>query len=303
MSGIYNILIDDRLYKKVEPKIKRKELLVFGFLSAMIIVLSLIGTIATFVYTSVIFKNLIVASIASIFMLLVVFNLVRLLIITSITAYHTKLGIFQLDHSLIFDNIKMSEDEEKDQLKILEVVNRKKESLRNISKTKGSYNKNLEQRITFIIKLIILTFLALIFATGIELLIFSNQLNEAFEAIKLLYADQPESWMLSRALNPNEGNFYILNTNSILLAIDVLNFGLGWIKYLLDVAFIILFIIPLLISFKSNKIFDSNYVRELALHEVSVSYYSYLIKERACEKISESIRSYNLKNMLPEPEK
>jgi hypothetical protein len=197
----------------------------------------------------------------------------------------------------------MSEDEEKDQLKILEVVNRKKESLRNISKTKGSYNKNLEQRITFIIKLIILIFLALIFATGIELLIFSNQLNEAFEAIKLLYAEQPESWMLSRALNPNEGNFYILNTNSILLAIDVLNFGLGWIKYLLDAAFIILFIIPLLISFKSNKIFDSNYVRELALHEVSVSYYSYLIKERACEKISESILSYNLKNMLPEPEK
>jgi hypothetical protein len=303
MIGIYNILIDDRLYKKVEPKIKRKELLVFGFLSAMIIVLSLIGTTATFVYTSVIFKNLIVASIASIFMLLVVFNLVRLLIITSISAYHTKLGIFQLDHSLIFDNIKMSEDEEKDQLKILEVVNRKKESLRNISKTKGSHNKNLEQRITFIIKLIILTFLALIFATGIELLIFSNQLNDAFEAIKLLYADQPESWMLSQALNPEGGNFYILNTNSILLAIDVLNFGLGWMKYLLDAAFIVLFITPLLISFKSKKIFDSNYVRELALHEVSVSYYSYLIKERACENISESILSYNLKNMLPEPEK
>lgn len=303
MIGIYNILIDDRLYKKVEPKIKRKELLVFGFLSAMIIVLSLISAIATFVYTSVIFKNLIIATIVSFFMLLVIFNLVRLLIVTSITAYHTKLGVFQLDHSLIFDNIKMSEDEEKDQLKILEVVNRKKESLRIISKTKGSHKKNLEQRITFVIKLIILTFLALIFATGIELLIFSNQLNDAFEAIKLLYADQPESWMLSQALNPEGGNFYILNTNSILLAIDVLNFGLGWMKYLLDAAFIVLFITPLLISFKSKKIFDSNYVRELALHEVSVSYYSYLIKERACEKISESILSYNLKNMLPEPEK
>jgi hypothetical protein len=65
----------------------------------------------------------------------------------------------------------------------------------------------------------------------------------------------------------------------------------------------LLFVIPLFITYKSSRVFDSSYVKELALHEVSISYYSYLVKERACEKITESVLEYNLEHLVKSSEK
>lgn len=296
MIGIHRILIDDSLYQKAEQEAKKKEIFIFFCLSAMIVVLSIIAAVSTFVYISIVFKSVLIAISTAIFMFLVIFNLIRLMFITSITAYHTKIGVFQLDHSIAFEDIRFGVDEEKDEIKIHEAVNKKKEALRNLSRTKGSYSPDFAQRISFLFKIFFLSFLAIIFATGIELLIFSPQLNQAFISIRELFANKPDSWILTQAI-PAADNYLILDTNSILLAIDMLYAGLGITKFLIDLVFVLLFVIPLVIIYRSKKIYDSNYVRELVLSEVSISYYHYLITERACDKISEKIMKYDLNYM------
>ena len=298
MAGMHNILIDERLFKKVDPEIRKKEIFVFSCLSAMVIILALLSGLSTFVYISIVFKNYLIGGFSAAFITLVMFNLIRLMIITSLNAYHTKLGSYHLDHTIIYDKIKFDKKNEEEDIKIQEAVYDKKENLRNLSMTKGNYKPDTAQRITFLFKVFSLSFLALIFATGIEILIFSAQLNESFADIRTVLANNPDSWVYSKALNPELGNFLIINTHSILLAIDVLYSGLGWIKYLIDAIFILLFIIPIVIIYRSKKVYESSYIKELALHEISISYYHHLHTERYCEILHENIMDFNLEHLI-----
>lgn len=294
MFGIHGILIDDRLFKKIESEVRKKEIFIFSCLSAMVVVLALIAGLSTFVYLSIVFKSYFIGSVSAVFMSLVIFNLLRLMIITSLNAYHSRLGTFHLNHSLAYDELKFDLKNETEDIKIQELVNDKKEHLRILSQTKGKYRSDLSQRITFVFKILSLSFLALIFASGVEIFIFSSQLNEAFANVRTMLSTEADSWIYSKALNPDEGEFIIINTHSILLAIDVLYFGLGWKKYLIDAIFIMIFIIPIVIIYRSRIVYESNYIKELALHEISISYYHHLHKEKACAEIHEKIVNYNL---------
>ena len=297
MKAFYSILVEDDLYDKIDPDLKKEELKVFAFLGAMLMVLSLISGISIFLYITVIFKNIYIALSVALVTILIIYNLIRLLLVTSISAYHTKLGNYQLNHTMIYEDVKLEGNEEADNLKILETVNQKKENLRKLSAATGLYRIDFAHKINFIVKLIILSFLAIVFATGVELLIFSIQLNESFEAIRNLFANNPDSWIVKEALKADD-NYIILNTNSILFAINMLSSGLGWFKLIFDAVFVLLFTIPTVIVHKSSRIYDSSYVRELALHELSITYYHHLHKERFCKKIEEEILNYDLSYLL-----
>jgi hypothetical protein len=294
MYALHKILIDERLLQKTDPQKKDQELLVFSILGLMIIIISILGSLSTFIYCLLIFKNIIIAASASFFLFLVLFNLSRLMLITSINAYHTKLGVFHFEHELAYESYHGQDNTIVKDLKFQEIVNDKKDRLRKHAETNGRYRPSFVQRITFLLKLGFFAFLAIFFANGIELLLFSGQLNEAFDMIREIYVNQPDSWLIKKALTPDEKGFWILNSNSILLSINVLSMGLGWWKTATDIVFVLIFTIPLLLTYRSRRIFDSNYVRELALHEITISHYHHLMTDDACKRIENELLGMQL---------
>ena len=70
--------------------------------------------------------------------------------------------------------------------------------------------------------------------------------------------------------------------------------GLGWWKTAVDIVFVLIFTIPLLLTYRSRRIFDSYYVRELALHEITISHYHHLMTEDACKHIERELLGIQL---------
>jgi serine/threonine protein kinase len=98
--------------------------------------------------------------------------------------------------------------------------------------------------------------------------------------------------LVENLLNPANGSsFSVLNTNSLLLALEILSKGLGYWKVLIDFIFILIFLLPLIIVIKSKEIKQSEYVRELALSELSITFYHYLHTQKLCKKIERDIKS------------
>jgi hypothetical protein len=138
----------------------------------------------------------------------------------------------------------------------------------------------------------ILTIIALVFANGLELFLFNNQINEVLNDLLRLYTAKNETWLVENLLNPANGSsFSVLNTNSLLLALEILSKGLGYWKVLIDFIFILIFLLPLIIVIKSKEIKQSEYVRELALSELSITFYHYLHTQKLCKKIERDIKS------------
>jgi hypothetical protein len=137
--------------------------------------------------------------------------------------------------------------------------------------------------------------IALVFATGLELFLFRGPINETLDAVKWLLAkDQPDSYLLLEVLTPREGQGFIwLNSNSLLYLIQVITAALGHWKLVLDVFFLLFFLMPLFLIFRSREILFGSYVQELALHEIAISHYHFLKTQKFCNQISEDILKAN----------
>jgi hypothetical protein len=107
-----------------------------------------------------------------------------------------------------------------------------------------------------------------------------------------LYSAKNETWIVENMLTPASGtDFYIVNTNSLLLSLDILGQGLGYWKLLIDLIFITIFLLPLVIVFKSKEIKQSEYVRELALSELTITLYHYIHAQKLCRIILNEIKA------------
>jgi hypothetical protein len=93
---------------------------------------------------------------------------------------------------------------------------------------------------------------------------------------------------------PNGGEFKLFHCSSLLLIIDVLKAGLGYWKIVLDLLVLAIFLLPLVLIFKSREIQLGYYIRELALHEVSISFYHYLKSQKRCVEILNEVNSQDL---------
>jgi len=150
--------------------------------------------------------------------------------------------------------------------------------------------------LTMTLRVVILSIIALVFATGIELFIFKNQINDVLLQLKSQYIIHGETWMVVNILTPSPNDqFYIFNANSLLLAIDILERGLGYWKVVMDIIFLVIFLIPLALVFKSKEIKQSEYMRELALSEITITFYHYLHTQRLCQKIIQDLKNKEIK--------
>jgi hypothetical protein len=286
--------IDSDLLKKVDPKQNERQTFIMSSLAIMLFALSLIVFISSTVFTLIIFHNIIISIIASIFLSVIIFNLYRLLVITALDVSETTLEKYYADHYMHYhEYISRNQDfgnitdEDIDNL-----VNKAKNDLREKTSINFESNNKKNLFLTHGLRIFILSIIAIVFANGIELFIFNNEINIVLNDLLDFYLLKNDTWYTNNILKPSQGDqFYIINSNSLLLALEILNFGLGNWKILLDFLFIILFILPLAIVLKSDEVKRSEYIRELALSELTITFKHFILTQRFCKNTLSKVLS------------
>ena len=294
MSWHKQIGVDTDLLKKVDPMHNERQTFILSSLTLMLFVISIICFFSSLVFSLIIFHNWLVSLFVATFLAIVVFNLYRLFVMTALDVSGSSLEPYYLDHEKHYlEHIELDEDfSDYSDEKINGIVYGAKDKLREKTEMEfPSSNKSLDP-LTMTIRISILSIIALVFCNGIELFLFKNQINLVLEDLVSLYSANKEIWIVENLLKPDNGtNFSVVNTNSLLLSLDILGQGLGYWKLLIDFIFIILFLLPLIIVFKSKEIKQSEYVRELALSELTISFYHYIHSRKLCKNIIKEIKS------------
>jgi hypothetical protein len=294
MSWHKYIGVDSNLLKKVDPKHNERQTFILSSLTVMLFVISFICFCSSIVFSLVIFHNWVVAILVATFLSVVVFNLYRLLVMTALDVSGSSLEPYYLDHEkhyqehFIFDDALTDLSDEQ----INGVVYTAKNTLREKTESDFPNITTKKHPLTMTLRVLILSIIALVFCNGFEIFLFQNQINEVISDLLTLYASKNENWIIENMLTPVAGSkFNVVNTNSLLLALEILNTGLGNWKFLIDLIFIIIFLLPLIIVIKSKEIKQSEYVRELALSELTITFYHYMHTQKFCKEIMEKVKS------------
>jgi hypothetical protein len=301
MAWHLQIGFDEGIMKKVDAEDKTRQKFIFSMLVIMMLVVSILVLISSIIYLLIIFHNWAVAIGAGLFLSLVVFNIYRFLTITALNAEKSGIGEHHLNHEKQYadfiDQLKTKEIAQMPEEAIRKVVNDRKDTLREkFSEYYPNKYKVSSSILTMAVRVAFLSIIALVFSTGLELFIFKSQVNEVLDATaNSLRQEVPDSWILKNMLTPEEGKeFTLFHCNSLLLIIDVLQAGLGYWKLILDLLFLSIFLLPLILIFKSKEIQKGDYVRELALHEISISFYHYLKTQKYCVEILNQVTTEDL---------
>lgn len=286
--------VDSDLLKKVDPKHNERQTYILSSLTIMLFVISIICFFSAVIFSLIIFHNWFVAIFVASFLAFVIFNIYRLFVMTALDVSGSPLEPYYLDHEKHYqeyvkldDDFSGYSDEE-----INGIVNDAKSKLREKTQMNLLKPNTSLHPLTMTLRILILSIIALVFCNGFELFLFKTQINEVLSELLLKYTTINEIWVVENILKPNPGSdFYILNTNSLLLSLEILIRGLGYWKLLIDTIFILIFLLPLIIVFKSKEIKQSEYVRELALSELTITFYHYLQTQKFCKNILREIKA------------
>lgn len=287
---------DDRLMESVgTEEIRSRQRLVYRMLSIIIFTLSVLCAVSSVVYMLIIFHSWFIALLVGIFLGLVVFNLNGLIVITAFGAHGTTLAEYFNDHDRYFrEHLDPDEDLRNMSDEILEArVKKARMALErlptfDIARKPSSFDGVF----TMSIRVLFLMVLAILFSTGIEILIFRSQINGTLEELLMHYRDAGDTWMVNEVLSPKDGKpFTMIQSNSILLVVELLCSGLGNWKVLIDLVFMAIFITPLMIVFRSREFREGEYIRAYVLSSLSISFRHHLITRRYCQQLDEAFRS------------
>jgi hypothetical protein len=289
-----HIGVDTDLLKKVDPKHSERQTFILSNLTLMLFVITGICFISSVVFSLIIFHNWLIAIATGVFLAFVVFNLYRLFVMTALDVSGSSLEPYFLEHEKHYSEyIKLDQDfTEYPDEQIIGIVNVAKNSLREKTSMDFQTTSTKLHPLTMTLRVAIICIIALVFCNGMELLLFKNQINEVLSDLISLYESKNEVWIVENILKPQSGQeFYILNTNSLLLSLDILNQGLGYWKVVIDLLFMTIFLLPLIIVFKSKEIKQSEYVRELALSELTITFYHYIHTQKLSKTILNKINA------------
>ena len=301
MAWHAQIGFDEGIMKKVDAENKTRQMFIFSALVVMIIILSFFVLVSSIIYLLIIFHNWAIAIGAGLFLSLVVFNIYRFLTITALNSEKSGIGEYHINHEKQY--LDFIENKRKDEIskipeeEIRKVVNDRKDTLRKMFSEYYPIKYKVSSRIlTMAVRVTFLSIIALVFSTGLELFIFKSHINDVLDATAIsLRQELPDSWILNNMLTPEGGKeFTLFHCNSLLLIIDVLQKGLGYWKLILDLLFLFIFLLPLILIIKSKEIQRGDYVKELALHEISISFYHYLKTQKFCVEILNQVTSEDL---------
>jgi len=244
------------------------EMMRYKILISSLLVITSIVLLASFVYCDIVFQDYRIAFLVSIALGTIVFNIYRMLVVTSLESNHSELSrIYNDPKSLILDYEQRLKKVPITELGIESLVKDIMHETR--AKILDNPDRAAKDRTTFFIKLSIALFFGLCFSTGLEIFIFKDQLNELISQVNLIYANQTDSWIFNSTA-PNS-NHRIINSRSLLLVINLLIDSLGNLKYLIDLIVVFIFCVPILLVYRTTLISKGKIVEEFALEEIELS--------------------------------
>jgi len=306
--GKYIFGVREEYFAKVSIKEKERQFLVFNNLTLMYFIMVGFTALSGIVYGLVIFNNWIYAIGLGLFFGAICFVLLLLVFFLNMTTNFQELYLTMTDMNPLFEpyyskDLKSLSDEV-----ALATVEEEKQKLRETNQKATFDYFHLSSVITSTIKVVLILIISAVVANAMELLFFKNSINQSLNQIKndptikicANVKKQENSddlngkiilakWTLNM-LEPEQGqSFKLINSQSFLLAHQVLDMSLGPWKILLDVAFALLFLTPFILLKKSNEYAGGIFLKEAALVDIAHSYLFFLIAERERQKIKVKI--------------
>jgi hypothetical protein len=275
-------------FDKVDSKNADRQIWVYNLLSLMIIILGLMAGFSFAIYAILIFQNLFIAIICGLALSLIVWNILNLIVLLSIIPRYTHLYELWTNMEQLKVDFYNKDLRDLTEEKIQEIIYEKKEELRTLQDVKLRDISSISYFTKNLIKVTILVVLAIIIANGIELFMFSDQINLVINEMRT--SKNIDSWTLENILTVDENNpFILLESNSILFDLKILNSGLNFLKLPVDLIFIALYLLPLIIVLKSKETTEGEYAKELALSDITTTFYFYLLSQKKCQLELENI--------------
>jgi hypothetical protein len=279
---------DESLLEVLDESVRKRQALVYKVLGIMLVVISLLSAFSAIICLLVVFQNWLVALPVGLMIGILILILYKLLVITALEGSQSVLGDYMADHEKhISEHVGADEDLTALQnFQIEERVSKAKQILRD----KRPHGMRLRSGIdsseilTMTLRVVMLSVIGLIVATGLEIFIFRDAINEILAGTKSLYEEAGDSWFVENILTPAEGRaFYVVESNSMLLVLNVLELGLGYWKLFFDFLVLVVYMAPLALVFRCVELSSGPYMKEFVLDSVSKSFKSRLIIMQACQ--------------------
>lgn len=306
--GKYIFGVREEYFAKASIKDKERQFLVFNNLTLMYFIMVGFTALSGIVYGLVIFNNWIYAIGLGLFFGAICFVLLLLVFFLNMTTNFQELYLTMTDMNPLFEPYYSKDLKNLSDEVALATVEEEKQKLRETNQKATFDYFHLSSVITSTIKVVLILIISAVVANAMELLFFKNSINQSLNQIKndptikiCANAKEQENsddlngkiilakWTLNM-LEPEKGqSFKLINSQSFLLAHQVLDMSLGPWKILLDVAFALLFLTPFILLKKSNEYAGGIFLKEAALVDIAHSYLFFLIAERERQKIKVKI--------------
>jgi hypothetical protein len=293
---------DKEILQKSESATQQRQIRIYNRLALMLILIALFSALSGVVYSLIIFHNWITAVVVGLFLGLVIFNFYRMFVITGLDLRGSSMAYYYFNHEKFYEEylILSKADLSKssyEELQSIAQVN--KDKLRDRFAAETSQAPVVAPAVSSVfIRVVVVAFLAVIVANGLELFMFNQQVNTELQSYKNQCIVSGDTWTLNNILTESaDSKFILINANSLLLTFDILIAGLGPWKLLFDLMVLAIFLIPLIVIYKSTEIRQGDYVKELVLHEISITSTRYLFTQKRVPLILDEVKNFKLQSV------
>jgi hypothetical protein len=302
----------EHYFEKVDQEVRDRQFLVYNLLALMFYILVISCITSGIVYGLIIFNNWLIAIFVGLFFGLISFTLLILVLFLTMTTNHEDLYDSMTNMNPHFEPYQNKDLSSLSDEQALKITQEKKMFLRETSHPPSMDRFHLSGIITSIIKVSLILIISCIVANAMEILMFHGKLNDSLKSIKenefiqfLAEKDteKPEgednsrikdkqllaSWTLEMLTEDKNQPFILVDSKSLILSIEILNEAIGKSKIVLDVLFALLFLTPFVLVKKSREYSGGAFLKEVALTDISTSFYSFLLTQRTSQNIKKKI--------------
>jgi hypothetical protein len=279
-----------------------RQKLIYGILIAFEILLSLAAGLSVYTFIAIVFQSIGYAVTGGIFFSLLSMNLLNLVFLATLNPLEDTLYKNWISKRF---SLKDLNDEKIASMKTNAEIDAYLYDVKSKIRSRSSIFK--QRKASFIFTFLrnlflvsILTLLGVIVANGLELFFFRNDINKAIHDL-LLSESLTDSWTREHLLQQQDGKeFLLIESNSLLLNLNLLSRGLGNWKWMLDFTVVILFVLPYVLMYRSPEFLKGAYMRELVLHQMEVSGRHFILTRQKVMEIKAYFESDEFENHLYE---
>jgi hypothetical protein len=318
--GKYIFGIRKSYFEKTDQKVQERQIKVYNYLALMFYTLVAVSIVAGGIYGLVLFNSWIYALVIGLFLGFISFILLLLVLFLNMTTNYQDLYVKMTNMKPILEkyytqNLEHLSDEEAHK-----IVTEQKMLLRESSQEAQQDPFRLSNIITSAIKVSLILILSCVVANAMEFAMFHGKLNETLNQIKnderiqacaSLEINEENSELQNKQIiakwtldmlkeKPNEP-FILIDSQSVLLSMQILDLCLGKFKILLDVLFALLFLTPFILVKKSKEYAGGVFLKEAALVDISSSFMFFLLAQRERQRIKRKIETEFDYNTLFKP--